>query len=152
MGFTEIISPFLGHFTGTNQLWLEPGKPTDEQPIALQGMQAHTPHFVRLTYTSTTHGKPMVGELVLGYDPMQNRLEAAWTDSFHMSKAMLHLVGEVRGPQLWLEGHYYAGPDHPRWGWHITLEAMPTGPLLQMYNVEPGGAPELAVQFNLKPA
>lgn len=143
------LSPFLGAYSGMNRLWLAPGPMTEEQPIDLTATPGHTPGFLRLTYRSSTQGKPMLGELLLGYDPWQNRLEGAWMDSFHMSRAMMHLVGEVRGPQLWLAGDYYAGPDHPRWGWHITLQAQPGALLIEMHNVPPGGTPELAVQFEL---
>ena len=147
-----ILAQLTGSFSGLNRLWLQPGPLSDEQPITLTCNTAHTPHFRHLRYQSNTQGKSMVGELLLGYDPWQACLEAAWVDSFHMSKAMMHLVGQAHGPELWLAGDYYAGPEHPRWGWHVTLNPSPQRLLIEMFNVPPDEAPQLAVQLDLTAA
>lgn len=146
----ESLSPFLGHYTGTARTWFKPDELVDSQPIALTGEGALAERFLRLRYSSTLQGKPYEGELLVGYDPHQQRYEASWIDSFHMSRAMLLLTSETGAAAPYLTSTYFAG-EGPRWGWHIALVAEGRARWVRMYNVPPEMAPLLGVEFELAP-
>lgn len=147
----ETLSPFLGQYTGTARTWFEPGVLAESQPIALSAEGALADRFLRLRYTSALQGKPLEGELLVGYDPHQQRYEGSWIDSFHMGRAMLLLSSETGAAAPSLLGTYFAG-EGPRWGWHIELIAQGPTRWVRMCNVPPGSAPELGVEFELTPA
>jgi hypothetical protein len=97
-------------------------------------------------YTWADKGMPQEGILVVQHDPGTGVASAAWTDTWHMAHAFLHLDGrlEVDG-RLNLLGSYPAPPD-PDWGWRITIDPESTESFrLRMFNIAPQGPEMIAV-------
>lgn len=146
MEWQNWVRGWQGQWRGSNRIWMgEQAAPDDDQPIDLTAEGVLDDRFLRLRYQSETLGKPMWGELLVGYDPRQQRAEASWVDSFHMSRAMLHLVGEGAGDVVRVTGDYFAAEGHPRWGWRIEVDLAQRE--IRMYNITPEGDETLGVQF-----
>ncbi len=136
-----------GQWTGANRLWLDPEGPARDSTTTLRVAPAGRGHFLTFTYAWAEGGKPQDGLLVIGLTPDDNVVHGTWLDSFHMGDQFMALTGSVEaGGRVALAGSY-AAPPGPDWGWQITLAPVADGGLqILMHNVQPGEAPQLAVE------
>ncbi len=105
--------------------------------------------FVRIDYTWSYKEKPQDGLLLLGTDPQTGMATAYWVDSWHMGHQALTCVdAKPQASMFTLKGSFPA-PSGPDWGWIIELVPNPEGQFtIRMFNVEPGGPRDLAVEAN----
>lgn len=140
-----------GAWSGTARTWFGPGSPAMEAPWAGEITPLLGGRFVRFTYRSSLEGKPLAGELTVGFHVGEGEWTAAWLDSFHTGTDLMRSVGPKReaGP-IGFAGTYFAAPGHPRWGWRTELDDGAEGALrLRMYNVTPDGQEALGVEVEL---
>ena len=126
-----------GSFRGPNRLWFEPNSTERCEGTMTVGATS-------LDYTWSFRGKPQTGRLAL-FGPAP-AVRAEWRDSWHMGNGT-GLNGFVDEGVLRLFCTYPAG-DGPEWGWRIELDMRdPEHLVLRMYNVEPDGSIQAAVDL-----
>ena len=135
-----------GRWTGPNVLQ----DPFTGSPDSTASTATVTPivgcRFVRIDYTWSYKEKPQDGSLLVGFDPKTSIATAYWVDSWHMGHQALTCVDAApQASLLTLKGSYPA-PNGPDWGWIIELAPGAEALTIRMFNVEPGAAPELAVE------
>lgn len=132
-----MIATHHGNWTGVNRLWLE--GPTSESSPGTAEVEA-----TQIRYTWVFRDKPQTGVLVIS--GTAGALRADWEDSMHYSDGTV-LHGLLDDGVLKLYGTYPAG-DGPDWGWRIQVDFRdPETFILQMYNVQPGEDPVIAVDL-----
>jgi hypothetical protein len=143
---THPARAWLGEWRGRNQLVLSPDDPARESDtVASVRLELHH-RVVSFRYTWSDNGAPQEGWLLVQHDTGTGGATVAWTDTWHMAHAFMHLVGtlDLRG-RLDVLGSY-AAPPGPDWGWRIAIAADTAGRLnLQMFNITPEGQSFLAV-------
>jgi hypothetical protein len=101
--------------------------------------------FFELHYSWADEGQPQEGVLVLGQS--QEKLTAAWVDSWHMQDTMMQCTGTLSSDGIVSVVGHYAAPPGPDWGWRIALQSDSTDQFrLIMYNITPDGEEMLAVE------
>lgn len=132
-----MITTHQGAWSGINRLWLD--GPVSESS---QGTAEVEP--LQIQYTWTFREKAHTGVVKLS-GPAAS-LRADWSDTFHYPDgAVMH--GRFREGLLKVYGTYPAG-DGPDWGWQIEVDLRdPETFVLQMFNVEPGSEPVIAVDL-----
>jgi hypothetical protein len=146
MASTHPLHALVGQWSGTNRLWVYPGEPEREsQSEATISLQLIGRVF-SFHYTWADKGIPQEGILVAQHDPGTGVASAAWTDTWHMAHAFMHLDGRLElDGRLNLLGSYPAPPD-PDWGWRITIDPeSPESFRLRMFNIAPQGPEMIAV-------
>ena len=134
-----IPSTHHGSWRGRNSLWLEPGKPP---AVSEATMEAGAD---LLSWRWSFDGGAREGSLRL-FGPAPS-LRAQFADTFHAA-AGLALHGFVREGRLMLYGTYATGEGQPEWGWRLELDwADPGALVLRMFNLEPSGVEEIAVDL-----
>lgn len=130
------ISDLQGAWTGTNELWLEPGTPvrTSDATVRIEGTRVH--------YTWSFEGKPQQGELVLTDEA------ATWQDSWHQPGGVALEPMKRWGARFRGGYSYPAGDGSPDWHWTMSLLQRPDGSLvITMTNVTPWGEEAPAVRL-----
>ena len=148
MSLPPRFASLSGEWKGTKRLYLngESG-PEQSSSARMTIAKAARKTFLLLDYTWKYQRDPHEGVLLLGYDEKQNAATAAWGDSWHMSRKIMHCTGAIDANGVFtVRGSYEAPPD-PDWGWRITLTIHTADSLaLVMYNISPGGTEDLAVR------
>lgn len=98
--------------------------------------------FATLTYTWNYKGTEHEGVWIIAVDE-KGKGTGGWTDSWHMNGTVMFVHGEG----LNMKGEYEV-PDHPNWGWRISLEPGKDALALKMWNISPDGDEEWAVEAN----
>jgi hypothetical protein len=122
---------------------MDPTSPPEASDITATLSPAAGGRFLVLAYRWRREGAPQDGLLVVGTDDAG--ATAVFIDSFHQRDAFMPCRGPVSERAVSVEGRYPAPPG-PDWGWRITLDWPSAGELrLRMYNLEPDGGEQLAV-------
>ena len=101
--------------------------------------------FVRIDYTWSDKGKPQEGSLLAGYEVATGLVTVAWIDSWHNRDRIMGCTGRVEPDgSLNVRGSYSAPPG-PDWGWRTEIRASASRLHIVMFNVDPNGREELAV-------
>ena len=139
------LTSLVGKWQGTNQLWLNPNEPARESASTAAVKLAAQEKFLILEYTWTDNGRPQDGFLLLGQE--QQKVTAAWIDSWHMQDVMMLCEGVAEPDStVWVQGSY-AAPPGPDWGWRLSIQPMPNDQFrFVMYNISPDGEEMLAVE------
>jgi hypothetical protein len=143
------LARLVGSWSGTARVFLDPEKPPLES--AWRGVIAPVlgGRFVRFTYESSILGKPLSGELLLGFHVGEGQWEMAWIDTFHMGTAIMLSTGLEGEDHIEARGTYYV-PDNPRWRWRTAIDDSQADQLrIRMYNGTPEGQEELGVAVDL---
>ena len=136
----------LGDWVGSKQLWMNPAEPPLTSPSTLTVATTAQGRFLTLAYTWAFGDQPQDGLLLIGAPKADEPATAGWVDSFHQGSKVMHCSGQATDSGVSVTGHY-AAPPGPDWGWSLSVNASVTGELiLEMHNIPPGGAPELAVR------
>jgi hypothetical protein len=143
MAISERLAALQGRWRGSKNVFLGPGAPALESASDLDiGLEARG-KFLRLRYTWTADGQPQEGLLLLGNDG--ERASGAWIDSWHNGDNLMVCRGTFGDGVVSVAGTY-AAPPGPDWGWMIELRPVESALEVVMFNVPPGGAPELGVR------
>lgn len=139
----ELFGRFVGRWRGSSSLFLDPEGEGDTQPSWVEVVEVARGNFLRVDYYWTVDEVVEEGVLLIGFDPKRPRYEAAWIDSWHMSRAMMFGIGEP-GETFDVRGTY-AVSGYPDWGWRVRLEAEDDRLRLLMWNISPEGEEARAV-------
>lgn len=140
----DTLRGLAGQWTGRKQVLL-PGEAPHDSPSTLLIAPVVSGKFVQLTYSWAFDGTPQEGVLLVGYQPADHAVTAAWADSWHMGDALMICRGQVAtGGALVVRGTYHveASPD---WAWRMVLKPGDSALRIEMYNVAPDGAELLGV-------
>ena len=144
----HFLTQCVGAWEGTARTWFEPDKVADESPISGTFRSVLDGRFVVHEYTSAMGGKPLTGMATLGYHLDGRRFTMGWVDTFHVGTDLMTLQGEAGvSDRFSVLGSYSTGEQSPRWGWRIDMER--TGPdalVITHFNIEPGQAPQKAIE------
>jgi hypothetical protein len=147
MSVPPSLANLVGEWSGNNLLWLSPLEPARESSTSMIVALAAQGQFLTLHYTWAYEGKAQDGLLLVGSESQGNVAHAAWVDSWHMQDKFMLCQGTVgEDGSIILKGAY-AAPPGPDWGWQINLAKQPGDQFqLEMYNITPKGASQLAVE------
>lgn len=135
------INDCAGNWTGTN--CLQDTYVEDKSPATATVTPVLGGKFVRFDYTWSYHGKPQEGSLLLGFDGAQ--VTAHWIDTWHMRNKVMACQGLPAEGELNVLGSY-VHPPGPDWGWRIVLTCKDERLSMVMFNIDPEGLEELAVE------
>lgn len=151
MSLPKPFSSLSGEWKGSKHLYLngESG-PVKTSNARMTIAKAARESFLLLVYSWKYETDPHEGLLMLGYDDKQQSATAAWGDSWHMRKSILHCAGKIDATGACnVLGHYQAPPG-PDWGWRIVLATRDQDAIeLVMHNISPEGQEDLAVRMAL---
>ena len=140
------LQHLAGTWTGSYQLWTNPGAPPIESPTRLAVAVKASGRYATLSYDWLHDGKACDGVLVVVLNGSGRSATASWVDSFHMSDGFLVSRGTVAGSRVDVRGSY-AAPPGPDWGWRTIVEADALDALrVLMYNITPDGQEAHAVE------
>ena len=88
----------IGHWRGTNRLWLSPADPVHESGSTMLVAPAAQGRFITFQYTWDYEGDQQDGLLLLGVKPHPVAVKAVWIDSWHMQDNYM-LCEETNGEQ-----------------------------------------------------
>lgn len=147
MAAIKILQDLVGDWRAVSRLWLSPSDPVRESGSVARMRVVANQQFNELEYSWAFDDRPQEGRLILGEDPASNAVKAVWFDSWHMRHDFMSCHGSVDPTGVVAVRGSYPAPPDPDWGWEIIIEADAQGGFsLSMYNVPPGGEPELAVE------
>jgi hypothetical protein len=147
MDLRSALGGCVGHWTGTNKLWLEPGTPVRESATTAVVGLAMTGAFATLQYSWEDSGQPQEGIIVVLNKAEPGPDDYAWFDTFHTGGKFMMLRGEEVGPARLSALASYPAPEGPDWGWRVVLSSESDDALeLRMYNIAPDGTVYPAVE------
>lgn len=137
----------VGHWTGHNRLWLEPGTPVHECSTSASTALEARGAFVSLRYTWEHGGTPHEGLLLVRNALEIGAEDMVWVDSFHTGGQFMRFAGEADDAGRISALGSYSVPPHPAWGWRIVLGSDATDELhVLMFNIAPDGTVYPAVE------
>ncbi len=148
MALPAQFTALSGEWKGTKSLYLngESG-PVRESGSRLTIARAARDCYLMLAYTWKFEADPHEGILLLGYDEAARAATAAWGDSWHMSRKIMHCAGTITASKTFTVNGYYEAPPDPDWGWRIAVEIRGENSIaLVMHNISPAGQEDLAVR------
>jgi hypothetical protein len=102
--------------------------------------------FVRIDYDWEDKGKPQSGSMLIGWEKSTGVATIAWIDTWHNSDRIMISTGDVnKDGAIDVRGTYVTAPAEPDWGWHTLLSVDEDILSMVMFNVDPQGHEELAV-------
>jgi hypothetical protein len=138
-----------GAWEGPTRTWFDPSAAPDESVTTAAIELILGGRFLRLEYQGTVMGESHAGEMLIGYEPEEQRFISAWVDSFHMSPSIMMSTGDRRadGAISVLGGHDFRGQ---RWGWRTLLRLEGDEHLvMEGYNISPQGREDQALETRL---
>jgi hypothetical protein len=148
MALPKPYNSLSGEWKGTKRVYLNgENGPVHESRSRLTIAAAARDCYLMLAYTWKFEAAPHEGVMLLGYDEQQNAATAAWGDSWHMSRKIMHCSGEINGNGIFDVRGSYEAPPGPDWGWGITLGVKkPDAMEIEMFNYSPEGEQSIAVR------
>jgi len=142
-------TPGLWH--GTKQLWFDPSSTPFESEVRAVVNAGAAGRYLTIAYEWSHEGRPQDGVLSVRLRTDEAPVAMTWVDSFHQSKAWLLLDPTATGEDAVAALGHYPAPTGPDWGWSIEVASTGEDALrITMHNIEPGGAPALAVRIELQ--
>jgi hypothetical protein len=145
MSTPENWQALIGTWTGTSRLFLH-DEPTRESPTTASVALIAQSKFCTIAYTWLFDGEPQEGQLLFGYDPDGQTVDAVFVDSWHMGDKFMVLQGRLEADTAINVHGSYAVPSGPDWGWRIEVESGGDTMRMAMYNVSPEGEEFLGVE------
>ena len=138
MSFPSQFAMLSGEWKGTKRVYLN-GETGPEKKSLSRMTIAKAAHgsFILIDYTWKYEADAHEGVLLLGYDDAQNVATAAWGDSWHMSRKLLHCNGVIDAGGVFNVRGNYSAPPGPDWGWRIDLTVEGERLRLVMWNIWP---------------
>jgi len=144
----EISSGFIGHWEGTNKLYLNwLPQPEHLSDTRLEISPVVNANFLQFAYDWLHEDKAQKGVILVGRELKEGRACATWTDTWHQSTEIMSCKGTIDATGAVDIRGSYSVENSPDWGWRIVLHLHAPDELeMTMYNVSPDGDEELAVQ------
>lgn len=149
---SSLIDNVSGRYHGRKHLylnWLPQPEHISDSSVLVQRV-GHA-QALQLNYDWSHEGRPHHGALLLVLDPRNNRASGAWVDSWHQDKSVLVLNGSWDEQRIDVLGHYSV-EGSADWGWRMLLYREDQQLRLDMFNREPGGEDDPAVQLRWQAA
>jgi hypothetical protein len=141
-----------GEWNGANRLhlpWMTENPVQESNSLAKVGTAAGG-KFLSIEYDWTFEGQSQDGILLLSQEKESSKVSAVWLDSWHNGDKFMSLAGTITNNLVELKG-FYSVPDHPDWGWRLTILPGGEGSLkIEMFNVAPEGEEMLAVEWDYR--
>jgi hypothetical protein len=136
-----------GRWTGTTRTWFEPGVLASESPNTGSIRLLPGTHTLVYEYESSLEGRPFQGLALFSYNTLTAKIEAAWSDGFHMSSNLMVSQGEVVQGGFTALGSYAIPAGSSPWGWRTELKLVDRNHLvLTSYNITPDGSEAKALE------
>ena len=148
MALPPRFAALSGEWKGTKSVYLSGESGPEQKSVSrLTIAKSARGAFMLLDYTWKYEADPHEGVLLLGYDAAHNAATAAWGDSWHMNKKIMHCTGAIEpGGAFNVHGSYEAPPG-PDWGWRMVLAIHAADSIsIVMHNISPEGQEDLAVR------
>ena len=138
-----------GSWDGVSRTWIDPERVPDESRSTARIAAILGGRFIRIEYRGTVMGKDHAGEMLIGYEPGEDRFTAAWVDSFHMATGIMMSAGErASGDAVSLLGSYDGGGQS--WGWRTVLRRIDDDHIsIESFNISPEGREDRAIETRL---
>ena len=147
MSALDRLAACAGKWHGTNRLQDPNLNVADDSAATATLTPLLGGKFVRMDYTWAYHGTPQEGSLLIGFTSGPAVVTAQWIDTWHMGESVMSCHGTAEPDGSIIVRGTYAVPPGADWGWRIVLEPGDAGAVrLIMYNVDPDGHEELAVE------
>lgn len=152
MSLPPRFASLSGEWKGTKRLYLNGEAGPEKSSVSrLTIARAARESFLLLAYSWKFDGEPHEGLLLLACDEKQNAATAAWGDSWHMSKKIMHCTGAIEPGDVFTVRGGYDAPPGPDWGWRIAVRIESVNEIsLVMHNIAPDGKEDLAVRAEYK--
>ncbi len=151
MALPKPFNDLSGEWKGSKRVFLQgENGPVHESKTRMTIASAARGCYLMLAYTWKFEADPHEGVLLLGHDAELNEATAAWGDSWHMNKKIMHCAGSIGSDDVFDVRGAYAAPPGPDWGWRITLKVFSSNNLeIAMFNISPDGQEDIAVRIAL---
>jgi hypothetical protein len=143
----QLLDALPGRWAGSMRTWFEPGVLAAEAPNTGSFRLLPGTHTLLYEYESSLEGRPFQGMALFSYNTLNAKMEAAWSDGFHMSSNMMISQGEVAARGFNVLGSYAIPAGSPPWGWRTALRLVDRNHLLlTSYNITPDGSEAKALE------
>jgi len=124
------LAALVGKWQGMTQTWFEPDQLADESLWQAEFRLVLGGRFLFYIYQGSIQGEPLEGMALLGYNPLRQRYEIAWVDTFHNGSAIMFMQGGEKDGAFNVLGSFPTGPDSPDWGWRTEVLPGENGELI----------------------
>ncbi|WP_153799238.1 DUF1579 domain-containing protein [Foetidibacter luteolus] len=137
-----------GNWEGITRTWFEPGNLADESPMKGTIRPVLGGRFMLHEYNGHINGEPFEGMVIYGFDIANNKWQAAWVDSFHMSTGIMFSESGAADSTSFSVLGSYGMPEMPeRWGWRTELKLEDADKLvITAWNITPQGEETMATE------
>lgn len=140
-----LLARLVGKYEGRARLWMQPGDPQDDEPLAGEIVALGDGRWMRHTYTTRIAGNEESGQALMGCKLDESIWQLAWVDTWHTGSEIMVQKGSASDPSSALD----ATTPYADGTWHWRTTYMPTadGLLVRHYNSGPGIDEVLAVEW-----
>lgn len=149
MAIPKSCDGLIGHWQGSNHLWLAPDQPSRISAISAVVTRVVNDRFLCVSYQWREADKPEEGMLLVGRheqndgDAPRAIVEMSWVDSWHNGNRFMHCRGENNHDTQVSAVATYA----ETWRWRLTLVPLAANRWQWlMHNITPAGEEHLAVR------
>ena len=144
---TTMNNEVCGRWEGQKEVFLGDGPEADIMSTTNLVVGLVAGNFLRFSYEWQHDGEAKIGLLLVGREPDKGEATGAWMDSWHQSRQIMALSGEIEDTgRIDLKGSYKAPPG-PDWGWRIGIASESRDELaITMNNIFPDGKEVLGVR------
>jgi hypothetical protein len=143
----HLVDVLPGQWNGPMRTWFEPGVLAAEVPNRGSIRLLPGTHTLVYEYESSLGDRPFQGLALFSYNLLTGKMEAAWSDSFHMSSSLMISQGEVVEGGFSVLGSYPGPEGSPPWGWRTVLHLVDRSHVtLTAYNISPEGQEAKALE------
>lgn len=145
-GLHHSLARMAGEWSGTTQVWFQPGDPVDTSEQSGTIRVVGGGRFLLHEYRGSFQGAAQDGVALCAVHLDAQNFETAWVDSFHTGTAIMSSSGPIEAGFSALTSYTY-GQGGPPWGWRTTFEQPSDDELLiTMMNITPKGEECKAVE------
>ena len=143
-GQHHFLKSLEGKYKGITKVWFEPDVVGDESPCTGTLRSVLGDRFLLHEYSGIMQGNPIEGIAIFGCSLGDGKLQTAWVDSFHNGTAIMFSENNEISNGYSVLGWY---GKEPRWGWRTVISREGDKKvIITMYNIEPGGQDQKAVE------
>ena len=147
MSALKQLAACAGQWHGQSKLQDPHSGTTNESASLLKIVSILAGHFVHIEYDWKYKSVGQSGFFIVGHEVQSGTITIYWGDTWHMGDAAMLCRGSDTDGILSVRGSYSAGDGSPDWGWRIVLAPDSEEHLrMTMFNIDPGGHEDLAVE------